>query len=130
MHKVHESASFHLPVFYSIRTESLSMVGYGRKRISENPYSHIFYAFLNKHLVPLLKENHFVCMQPRMANAVSKKVVVMKCHPVCNWVFISDPLVKTYNKKLIKPYIMCRKIESGLKKFVISNNSQYTIIFS
>ena len=38
-----ENTEFHLPVFSRMRTESATMFLYGRIRVGENPYSHVFH---------------------------------------------------------------------------------------
>ena len=44
LHNIFENTGFHWPVFSRIRTESRILTLYGRIRVSENPYSRIFYA--------------------------------------------------------------------------------------
>ena len=44
LHKICENTGFHWLAFSHIRTESTILSLYGRIRVSENPYSRIFYA--------------------------------------------------------------------------------------
>ena len=46
--KICENSGFHLPVFSRIKTESTIPSLCRRIRVSENPYSHIFYAVEHK----------------------------------------------------------------------------------
>ena len=48
--KICENTGFHWPVFSHLRTEYKILSLYGRIRVSEKPYSDIFYAAQSKHV--------------------------------------------------------------------------------